>query len=116
MKIMSTWMTIEEFDVTDMRREYKVQDGQYLVRQFKYQQPFMLYFHYPHQVDDHNNRINAIISLERTWANTIWTNRNFAWYLAVTEVNTALADGHFRKGGKLITTLHFHRKFAHEIM
>ena len=34
----------------------------------------------------------------------------------MTEVNTALVDGHFRKGGKFIPTLHFRRNFAHEIM
>ena len=28
----------------------------------------------------------------------------------------ALADGHFRKGGKFIPTLQFRRKLAHEIM
>ena len=34
----------------------------------------------------------------------------------MTEVNTALADGHFCKGGKLIPTLQFRRKLAHEMM
>ena len=40
----------------------------------------------------------------------------YPWYLAVTEVNTALADGHFRKGGKLIPNLQFRSKLAHEMM
>ena len=31
-------------------------------------------------------------------------------------MNTALADGHFRKGGQLIPTLKFRRKLAHEMM
>ena len=34
----------------------------------------------------------------------------------MTEVNTALADGHFCKGVKVIPTLQFRRKLAHEIM
>ena len=34
----------------------------------------------------------------------------------MTEINKALADGHFRKGRKLISTLQFHRKLAHKIM
>ena len=34
----------------------------------------------------------------------------------MTEVNTALVDEHFRKGGKFIPTLQFRRKLAHEIM
>ena len=33
----------------------------------------------------------------------------------MTEVNTALADGHFRKGGRLIPNLQFRRKLAHEM-
>ena len=36
--------------------------------------------------------------------------------MAVTEVNTALAYGHFCKGGKLIPTLQFRRKLVHEMM
>ena len=31
-------------------------------------------------------------------------------------MNTALADGYFHKGGKLIPTLQFRRKLAHEMM
>ena len=31
-------------------------------------------------------------------------------------MNTALADGHFRKGETLIPTLQFRRKLAHEMM
>ena len=36
--------------------------------------------------------------------------------MAVTEVNTELADGHFRKGRRLIPTLQFQKKLAHEMM
>ena len=52
----------------------------------------------------------------RTWATKFCSDRNSAWYLAVTEVNTALSDGHFRKGGKLIPTFKFWMKLAHEMM
>ena len=116
MKIMDTWMTLEELDGTDTRQEYKGRDGESLARLFKYRQPFCLHFRYRHQVDNHNNRRHAPISIERTWETKFWPDRNFAWYLAVTEVNTALADGHFRKGGKWIPTLQFRRKLAREIM
>ena len=87
-----------------------------LARLFKYHQTFGLHFRYRHQVDDHNNRRHAHISIERTWETKFWPDRNFAWYLAVTEVNTALADGHFCKGGKLIPTFKFRRKLVHEMM
>ena len=116
MKIMAAWMTLEELDGADTRREYKGRDGESLARLFKYRQPFGLNFRYRHQVDDRNNRRHAPISIERTWATKFWPNRNFAWYLAVNEVNTALADGHFHKGSKLISTLQFRRKLAHEMM
>ena len=116
MKIMATWMTLEELDIANTRREYKGRDGQYLARIFKYRQTFGLQFCYHHQVDDNNNIRHATISIERTWATKFCPDRNFAWYLAVTEVNTTLAYGHFRKGGQLIPTLQFHRKLAHEMM
>ena len=116
MKIMATCMTLEELDGADTRQEYRGRDCDSLARLFKYRQPFGLHFRYHHQVDDHNNRIHATISIEMTWATKLWTDRNFAWYLDVTEMNTALADGYFRKGGKLIATLQFRRKLAHEMM
>ena len=103
-------------DGADNRREYKGRDGESLVRIFKYRQPFGSHFRYRHHVDNQNNRINAPISIERTRATKFWTNRNFVWYLTVTEVNTILADGHFRKGGKFIPNLQFRRKLAHEMM
>ena len=116
MKIMATWMTLKQFDGADTRWEYKGRDDQSLVRQFKYRQPFGLYFFYRHQVDYHNSRRHAPLSIERTLATTLWPDGNFTCYLAITEVNTALTDGHFLKGGKLIPTLKFHRKFAHDMM
>ena len=114
--IMAAWMTLEELDRADTRREYKGQDGESLARLFKYRHLFCLQFRYRHQVDDQNNRIHAPISIERTWSTKLCPDRNFEWYLAVTEVNMALADGHFRKGGRLIPTLQFQRKLAHEMM
>ena len=68
MKIMATWMTMEELDEADIRREYKGREVQSLARIFKYCRPFGFHFHYRHQVDDHNNRIHAPISIERTLA------------------------------------------------
>ena len=116
MKIMATWMTLEELDGAGTRREYKGRYGESLSRLFKYRHPFGLHFRYRHQVDDQNNRMHTPISIESTWATKFWPDRNFAWYLAVTEVNMALADGHFCKGGKFIPTLQFRRKLAHEMM
>ena len=61
MKIMATWMTLEELDRADTRREYKGQDGESLARLLKYCQQFGLHFCYHHQVYDHKNRRHAPI-------------------------------------------------------
>ena len=113
MKIMVTWITLEELDGAGNRQEYKGRGGQFLARKLNYWQPFGFHLRYLHQVDDHNNRRCATISIEITWATKLWTNIKFTWYLAVTGVNTALADGHFCKGGKSIPTLRFCRKLVH---
>ena len=36
MNIMTTWMTLEELDEADTRRQYKGRDGESLARLFKY--------------------------------------------------------------------------------
>ena len=115
-KIMTTWMTLDELEDHPTRREYKGANGQMVVKTFKYQIPFGLHFQYRHQVDNHNNRRHAPISLERTWATKFWPDRNFAWYLAASEVNTALTLGHMQKGGVLLPTLEFRRALAKECM
>ena len=58
---------------------------------FRY--PELVYNHYTfrHAVDDHNNRRQAPISIERTWSTNWWPNRVFAFLLGVTEVNVYLA-------------------------
>ena len=116
MKVMATWMTLEELDVADTRREYKGRDDDSLSRLFKYCQTCGLHFCYLHQVYYHSNRRHALISINRTWATKLWTDRNFSWYLDMTEVSTALADGHFRKGGRLIPTLKLQKKIVHEMI
>ena len=63
MKIMATWMTLEELDGSDTRREYKGQDVESLTRLFKYRQKFGLQLRYCHQVDNHKNRRHAPISI-----------------------------------------------------
>ena len=67
MKIMATWMTLEDLDRADTRQEYKGRYGQSLARILKYRQTFGLHFRYRHYVYDHNNRRHAPISIERTW-------------------------------------------------
>ena len=61
MNIMATWMTLEELDGADTRREYKGRDGNYLARLFKYLQLFGLHFQYRHQVYNQKNIRHAPI-------------------------------------------------------
>jgi hypothetical protein len=117
MKIMATWMTLDKLEDAPARREYKGANGQTVVQTFKYRQPFGLHFRYRHQVDDpHNNCRHPPISLERTWATKFWPHRNFAWYLAASEVNMALASGHLQNSGVLLPTLEFRGALAKECL
>ena len=43
MKIMATWMTLDELDGADTRGGFKGRDGQSLTRLFKYCHPFGLH-------------------------------------------------------------------------
>ena len=56
---------------------------------------------------DHNNSRYSQFVLERTWSTKFWPGRKFAWFLAVTEANTSLADGYFWRGGNVVPTFQF---------
>ena len=58
---------------------------------------------------DHNNQRHAPISLDKTWATKLWPNRNFSWYLSVSEFHTALVSGHFQNDGVVQPSLKFRR-------
>ena len=63
-------------------------------------------------MDDQNNWRHAPIYLERTREKKFWPDCNFYWYLAVTEVNTDLASGHFQNDGVVQPSLYFQRYLA----
>ena len=79
---------------------------------FTYWNPFGLHLFYCHQVDHNKNRGNSSISLEITWAVNFFTDCSFAYYLAVTEVHTALPYGHFQNYVDIMPTLTFQRHLA----
>ena len=89
-------MTPDELDGTKTRRYFTDSSGTKQTEIFTYRQPFGLHFKYGHQVDDRNNQRHAPISLEKAWATKFRPDRSFAWYLAVSKVNAALALGHFQ--------------------
>ena len=82
------------------------------MKNLKYQKPFGFHFRYCHQVDNHNNRKNYSISLERSWATKFWTDPNFVWYLYVMDLNTELASRHIQNGGNSMPNLDFHMQLA----
>ena len=52
MKFMALWMTLDDLEGNNMKRNYKVRDGHSLVNIYMYWQPFGLKFRYRHKVDD----------------------------------------------------------------
>ena len=114
-KIMCKWMTLDDFEGGQTRRDYLV-DGVKTTKTFCYKQPFRMHYKFRHQVDDNNNRRHSPISVERTWATKFCEYRNCSWYLATSEVNTNLAWGYFRREGKVDATLDFWRKLADECL
>ena len=116
MKIIEIWVTLDELEGARTRRDFIDSSGMKNMKHFIYRQPFGLRFRYRHQVDEHNNRRHAPISLERTWATKLWPDQKFTWYLAVSEVNTALESGHFQNDGVVQPSLNFRRALAIECL
>jgi len=110
---MSTFGTLEGREDHKTKRVYK-SNGQTVTKVFNCIEPISNHFRYRHQIDDNNNRRHAPISLERTWVTKYWPDRNFAWFLAVTEVNANHARGYF--GGQTLPQLEYRRKLAWEMM
>ena len=105
--IMAYWMNLDDLEGANTKRNQKIRDGDSLVKVFKYCQPFGLHFFYCHHVDDHNNRYKHPISLDRIWDTEISPDCNFSWYIAMSEVNTAISPRHLQNGGNIMPTLDF---------
>ena len=116
MKIMASWMTLDGLEGARTRRYFIDINGTKETKHFTYRKPFGIHFRYIHQVDDHNNWIHVPIFLERAWATTFWPDRKFAWYLAVSEVNSYLASGHFQNYGLVQPSLDFWRDLTIECL
>ena len=114
MKIMESWMKLDELEGARTMRDFIDSSWIKDTKKFTYRKQFGIHFRYRHQVDGQNNRRHSPISLDRTWANKFYPDKNFAWYLAVLEVNTALASGHFQKYGIMQPSLNFWRALAIE--
>ena len=62
---------------------------------FRLNDVFANHFKYRHAVDDHNHLRHQIPSIEDTWATHFWPNRQFAFLLAISEVNAYKAFKYF---------------------
>ena len=111
MKIMATGGVLAEDETC--RVTYRVSGDDRTT--FRYKKPFDWHFRYRHAVDDHNNLRHALPSLEDTWVTQRWEVRVFAFFLAITEVNTYLACKYFVWPGvleRIPTLVEFRRKFS----
>ena len=106
-KIMNIWMTIDELEVSKTRKYFIGRSVTKDKNQFTYRKSFGINFRYKHQVDDHRNQIHVPISLEMTCTTKFCPDCKFSWYLAVSEVNTALVSGHFQNDGVMQPSLYF---------
>ena len=66
------------------------ENGEDVVKKFKYKLPFDWHFRYQHTVNDHNNLIHALPSIEDTWVTDRREFQVFASILAISEVDIFL--------------------------
>ena len=83
MKIVASWMTLDELEGARTRGYFINRSGTNETKQFTYHQPFRINFTYRHKVDDHNNRRHAPIYLERIWETNFCSDHNFSLYLSI---------------------------------
>ena len=90
MKLMSTYGSLTPKEGhKEAQRTYKHQ-GTTVTTSFKYTEPYANHFLFRHAVDDHNNLRHSVPAIEETWTTMRWSNRVFAFLLAVSEVNISL--------------------------
>ena len=109
MKLMESWMYLDKLEGAKIRRESADSSGTNHTSIYTHQQPFGLNFKYIHKLYYHNNWIYVNIYLDRKWVTKFWIDCNFAWYLDVSEVNTAIASGHFKHYGLVQPSVEFQR-------
>jgi Transposase IS4 len=86
----------------------------------EFQYPELISNHYKYRglVDSHNAQRQAPISLEETWATKSWSNRVFAFLLAVSEINVYLSYKFFNnnKEKEYKGILEFQKDFAEMLL
>ena len=113
-KLMTKYGTFEPMDKRT-RRKFK-RAGVMETKEFMYTEVVANIFLYQHKVDDNNNMRHESIYIEKTWATKYWPDRCFAWYLAVSEVNTNYARAYFQDSSDTLPQLEFMRRLAKELL
>ena len=92
MILLSTFGALTEVDVGgNTSRNYKDPiTGNATRKNFKYTQPYNNHYKFRHQVDDHNAKRHAPISIEDALGVRKWSTRQIIFLLALTEVNVKL--------------------------
>ena len=85
--------------------------------QFKYPEPYSLYYECRHLIDNHNNIWHAVSLIEGTLRTQRWAMRVFQYFMATSEVNMFLGQMHFVwDGTEKQTLLDFHRDLAWDLI
>ena len=90
MRMMTTGGPLLAYDTCKETVIRWKENGEYMVKKFKYKLPFDLNFRYRYAVYDHNNLKHALPLTEDTWMTYCWECRIFAFNLAISEVNEFL--------------------------
>ena len=92
------------------------ENGEDVVKKFKYKLPFYWNFCYQYTVDDHNNLSHTQPSIEDTWMTYCWECRVFDFTLVISEVNVFFILRYFVYCGlnweRMTVLLEFHQKLA----
>jgi hypothetical protein len=111
MMMMATYGNMDEVANGTAKRTYQ-QDGRATTRNFRYKTPFYNHFKFRHQVDDHNAKRHAPISIEDCLGARRWDIRQFSFLLAITEVNVKLALEFGKAKDKTSSMLAFRKRLA----
>jgi roadblock/LC7 domain-containing protein len=116
MILMGTFGTLVEVNNGGTKRIYQdPMTGATVTKSFKYAKPFYHHYKYRHQVDDHNAKRHAPISVEDALGLRNWEQWQFTFLLVLTEVNVKLVLKGFSDNEEQ-AMLTFRKKLAQELI
>ena len=85
---------LEDYTCKDTVKRWK-ENGEDVVKKFKYKLPFDWHFRYRHVVEDQKNLRHALSLIQDTWMTDRWYFRVFAFIFSISEVNAFLILRYF---------------------